>query len=94
MKNMTSIKIKSGLNEFKEFLKEKNINFQIRIQEAFDVGIIIELIGISVGIINILLELKKWLSKNKKEKQVILIINNTQINLNLDSEEEIKGKLK
>ena len=91
---MTSIKVKSGLNEIQEFLKEKNIRFQIRIQEALGAGIIIELIGISVGIINILLEFKKWLSKNKKEKQVILIINNTQINLNLDSEDEIKEKLK
>jgi len=91
---MTSIKVKSGTNEFREFLKENNIKFQIRIQEAFDAGIIIELIGVSVGIINILLELKKWLSKNKKEKQLVLIINNTQININVDSEDEIRRKLK
>jgi len=49
---------------------------------------------VSVGIINILLELKKWLSKNKKEKPLILIINNTQININVDSEDEIREKLK
>ncbi len=91
---MGEIKIKSGFKEVQEFLKERNINFRIKIQESFDNALIIELVGIGVGIINILIELKKWLSKNKKDNSVVVIVNNVQINLNSDSEDGIREKLK
>jgi len=88
---MTSIKVRSGLNEFQDFLKKKDIRYQISVQEALDTGVIIELIGIAVGIANILIEFKKWLSENnKKDKQIILIVNNTEVNINKISVDEIK----
>ena len=90
---MTQIRIKSGLNEFQDFLRKKGILFQIKTQESVDTGIIIELAGITVGLASILLEFKKWLcDTNKKDKQIIVIINpnNTEININNCSEEYIK----
>ena len=92
LNKMVELKVKTGLNEIQTFLKEKNIQFNLKIQESFDAGIIIEIVGISIGIANILIELKKWLS-NKDKKPVVVFINNTQININTDSEEQIKEKI-
>jgi hypothetical protein len=91
---MNTIKVNSGLQEIQEYLKENNINFRMRIQESFDGGIFIDLIGITIGTINIILELKKWIKNKKKTEKLIIVINNIEINVNDDSEEVLRSKLK
>lgn len=90
---MIQIKVKEGLTEFQEFLKQKSISHKKIIQESTDFGFIIEIMIPLAQFVLLLLELQKLLAKEKKEKVVILNINNININVNRDSEEEIKQKL-
>lgn len=91
MEIKTNIK---GLKEIKEFFDERRIKYTLRTHESLeDLNFIIGITGSIIGLVNILIELKKWLSKKEKPNQVIIIINNSKININSDSEDEIRRKL-
>ena len=87
---MITIEVKSGINEIQEFLKEKVINYQIKLREEVGVGVIIDILSKGLELIYLLNELKRWQKKKNKERPIILIINNLEININNASEQEIK----
>jgi len=87
---MITIEVKSGINEIQEFLKEKVINYQIKLREEVGVGVIIDILSKGLELIYLLNELKRWQKKKNKERPIILIIHNLEININNASEQEIK----
>jgi len=90
---MIEVAVKSGLGEFQNFLTEKKIKHKIIVKEAVDIGISIQLIGIAIGLANIIIELKKWLLEKRKDEAIVIIVNNELININSTSETDIRKKL-